>query len=280
MKPDLPILQFEEKILTTVNENPVVVIIGETGSGKSTQLSQILLRNGYTQSPESSQPRRVAAVSVSRRVAQELHVRLGDEVGYAIRFEDRTSERTRIKYLTDGVLLRESLSDPELKQYSVIILDEAHERSLNTDILMGLMKRLIKLRSSNLKVLITSATLDGEKVSDFFSECHILNVPGKLFPVEILYSAEKSKSYIESSLRKAIDIHVNEPEGDILIFMTGQDDIEKLVSRLEEKIQSLEVGSCMDAVVLPLHGSLPPEMQASCHLRLLWSSLTSYHFNE
>ncbi|GKA96138.1 probable pre-mRNA-splicing factor ATP-dependent RNA helicase DEAH4 [Tanacetum coccineum] len=181
-----------------------------------------------------------------QRVAQELDVRLGDEVGYAIRFEDKTSERTRIKYLTDGVLLRESLSDPELKQYSVIILDEAHERSLNTDILMGLMKRLIKLRASNLKVLITSATLDSEKVSDFFSEY----------------------------------IHVNEPEGDILIFMTGQDDIEKLVSRLEEKIQSLEVGSCMDAVVLPLHGSLPPEMEASCLLRLLWISLTNYHINE
>nr|GEW73319.1 probable pre-mRNA-splicing factor ATP-dependent RNA helicase DEAH4 [Tanacetum cinerariifolium]GEW90074.1 probable pre-mRNA-splicing factor ATP-dependent RNA helicase DEAH4 [Tanacetum cinerariifolium] len=102
----------------------------------------------------------------AKRVAQELYVRLGDEVGYAIRFEDKTLERTRIKYLTDGVLLRENLSDPELKQYSVIILDEAHEKSLNTDILMGLMKRLIKLRSSNLKVLITSATLDGEKVTE------------------------------------------------------------------------------------------------------------------
>lgn len=221
---NLPILQFEDKILETVKDNTVVVIIGETGSGKSTQLSQILHRSGYSKSGAIAvtQPRRVAAVTVSRRVAQELDVRLGEEVGYAIRFEDRTSEKTRIKYLTDGVLLRESLSNPELNQYSVIILDEAHERSLNTDILLGLMKRLIKFRASNLKVLITSATLDGEKVSKFFSDCPILNVPGKLFPVEILYSSERPKSYLESCLKTAIDIHAHEQEGDILIFMTGQ----------------------------------------------------------
>jgi ATP-dependent RNA helicase DHX8/PRP22 len=139
-----------------------------------------------------------------RRVAQELGVPLGDEVGYAIRFEDRTSERTCIKYLTDGVLLRESLSNPELKQYSVIILDEAHERSLNTDILLGLMKRLIKDRASDLKVLITSATLDGLKVSKFFSGCPVLNIPGTLFPVEKFYSTERPTNYIESSLRTAI----------------------------------------------------------------------------
>ncbi|XP_021899621.1 probable pre-mRNA-splicing factor ATP-dependent RNA helicase DEAH4 isoform X2 [Carica papaya] len=260
---DLPILQFEEKIIETVEQNPVVVIIGETGSGKSTQLSQILHRRGYTKSGiiAVTQPRRVAAVSVSRRVAQELGVRLGEEVGYAIRFEDRTSERTLIKYLTDGVLLRESLSNPELNHYSVIILDEAHERSLNTDILLGLMKRLVKMRASNLKVLITSATLDGEKVSEFFSNCPVLTVPGKLYPVEILYSKERPTSYLEASLRAAIEIHVREPEGDILIFMTGQDDIEKLVSKLEDKVQTLEEGSCTDAIILPLHGSLPPEMQ-------------------
>eukprot|EP00261_Vitis_vinifera_P036203 XP_019077446.1 PREDICTED: probable pre-mRNA-splicing factor ATP-dependent RNA helicase DEAH4 isoform X3 [Vitis vinifera] len=259
----LPILQFEEKIIDIVEQNSVVVIIGETGSGKSTQLSQILYRRGYTNSGNVAvtQPRRVAAVSVARRVAQELGVQLGEEVGYAIRFEDRTSERTRIKYLTDGVLLRESLSNPDLSQYSVIILDEAHERSLNTDILLGLMKRLVKMRASNLKVLITSATLDGSKVSRFFSNCPILTVPGKLFPVEILYSAELPKSYIESSLKTAIDIHVREPEGDVLIFMTGQDDIEKLVVKLEERVRSLEEGSCMDAIILPLHGSLPPELQ-------------------
>ncbi|CAA0818351.1 RNA helicase family protein [Striga hermonthica] len=259
----LPILQFEEKIAETVEKNSIVVVIGETGSGKSTQLSQILHRRGYTKSGciAVTQPRRVAAVSVSRRVAQELDVKLGEEVGYAIRFEDRTSEKTLIKYLTDGVLLRESLSNPELNHYSVIILDEAHERSLNTDILLGLMKRLIKFRASNLKILITSATLDGEKVSRFFSNCPILNVPGKLFPVEIQHSSERPKSYIEASLKTAIDIHVREPEGDVLIFMTGQDDIEKLVSKLEERIQTLEEGSCMDAIILPLHGSLPPELQ-------------------
>jgi ATP-dependent RNA helicase DHX8/PRP22 len=148
-----------------------------------------------------------------------------------------------------------------LDDYSVIILDEAHERSLNTDILLGLVKRLVRIRASNFKVLITSATLDGEKVSEFFSGCPVLNVPGKLYPVEILYSKERPVSYIESSLKVAIDIHVREPEGDILIFMTGQDDIEKLVSRLEEKVRSLAEGSCMDAIIYPLHGSLPPEMQ-------------------
>ncbi|KAM3303778.1 putative pre-mRNA-splicing factor ATP-dependent RNA helicase DEAH4 isoform X2 [Capsicum chacoense] len=260
---DLPIVRFEEIIAETVEKNPVVVVIGETGSGKSTQLPQILYRRGYAKSGiiAVTQPRRVAAVSVSRRVAQEQNVRIGEEVGYAIRFEDRTSEKTRIKYLTDGVLLRESLFDPELNQYSVIILDEAHERSLNTDILLGLMKRLIKWRYSSLKVLITSATLDGGKVSRFFSDCPVLTVPGELFPVEIVHISERPKNYVEASVKKAIDIHVREPEGDILIFLTGQDDIEKLVLKLEEKVQSLEEGSCMDALILPLHGSLPPEMQ-------------------
>ncbi|KAF3788561.1 putative pre-mRNA-splicing factor ATP-dependent RNA helicase [Nymphaea thermarum] len=304
---ELPILKFEEEIVETVRKNSVVVLIGETGSGKSTQLSQILHRHGYTKSRAIgiTQPRRVAAVSVSRRVASELGVTLGEEVGYAIRFEDRTSQKTCIKYLTDGVLLRESLSDPELNHYSVIILDEAHERSLNTDILLGLMKRLIKVRPSNLKVLITSATLDGAKVSKFFSGCPVLTIPGKLFPVEIHYSKGTPTSYLEASIGTALgdessmadtvlqvkagnnshvgsklrrilsisgfhlsflsftDVHVREPPGDILLFMTGQDDIDKAVKKLEERVTTMEEGSCMDAIILPLHGSLPPEMQAS-----------------
>ncbi|XP_057251447.1 probable pre-mRNA-splicing factor ATP-dependent RNA helicase DEAH4 [Beta vulgaris subsp. vulgaris] len=266
----LPILQFEDKIIDTVNKNIVTVLIGETGSGKSTQLSQILFRHGYANSGTIcvTQPRRVAAVSVSRRVSQEMAVPLGQQVGYAIRFEDRTSPQTRIKYVTDGVLLRESLSDPELRSYSVIILDEAHERSLNMDILMGLVKRLVDIRgSSGFRVLITSATLEGEKVSAFFNGCPVLNVPGKLFPVEVIYRMDDDgggggfRSYVDAALKVAIDIHVKEPEGDILIFMTGQEDIEKLVKKLEDRVRSLEEGSVMDAVIHPLHGSLPPELQ-------------------
>ncbi|MED6150754.1 hypothetical protein PIB30_075599 [Stylosanthes scabra] len=126
---------------------------------------------------------------------------------------------------------------------------------------MGLMKRLVKLRTSNLKVLIKLATLDGDKVLNFFRDCPVLTISGKLYPVEILYSKERPSSYVESSLEIAIDIHVHEPEGDVLIFMTEQDDIEKLVSKLEDKVRALEEGSCMDAIILPLHGSLPPELQ-------------------
>ncbi|XP_073395276.1 probable pre-mRNA-splicing factor ATP-dependent RNA helicase DEAH4 [Physcomitrium patens] len=260
----LPINQYEEQIVDAVAKHSVVVVIGETGSGKTTQLSQILHRAGYTKKGMIgvTQPRRVAAVSVARRVAWEMDVQLGDEVGYSIRFEDRTSKNTLIKYLTDGCLLRECLFDYEFKQYSVIILDEAHERSLNTDILLGLLKRIAQNRDTELKVIITSATLDGQKFSEYFHGCPVVNVPGKLYPVQLLYSTEVPSSYLESAVETAIDVHVREPEGDILVFLTGQDEIEKVLKMLEERVLMLEEGSCLDAIILPLHASLAPEVQA------------------
>ncbi|KAG6542974.1 hypothetical protein Mapa_015666 [Marchantia paleacea] len=260
----LPIHAYTSQILETVSKNAVCVLIGETGSGKTTQLSQMLHQAGYTKSGQIgvTQPRRVAAVSVARRVAFEMGVQVGEDVGYSIRFEDRTSSKTAIKYLTDGCLLRECLFDPELHQYSVIILDEAHERSLNTDILLGLLRRLVRKRKPELKVVITSATLDGEKMSDFFFKCPIVRVPGKLYPVQILYSKERPVSYLDGAVQTALDIHVSKPPGDILLFMTGQDEIEKAIAKLEEEVRGLDEGSCMDVVILPLYGSLPPEMQA------------------
>ena len=153
-------------IASAVKTNAVTVVIGETGSGKTTQIAQILLRSGVVADGSAvavTQPRRVAAVSVAKRVAEEMGVEIGKEVGYSVRFEDRTCRLTRIKYLTDGTLLRELLEDPTLSRYSVVVLDEAHERSLNTDILFGLLKKLVSARE--LKLVITSATLDSEKFS-------------------------------------------------------------------------------------------------------------------
>ncbi|KAI5071455.1 hypothetical protein GOP47_0013706 [Adiantum capillus-veneris] len=263
MADELPVTRFESEIVDLVKKHDVVVIIGETGSGKTTQISQILHRAHFTASGmiAITQPRRVAAVSVARRVASEMNVRLGEEVGYSIRFEDRTSDKTQIKYLTDGCLLRELLSDSELKQYSVIILDEAHERSLNTDVLLGLLKRLAGRKCPDLKIVITSATLDGEKFSSFFSGCPVMKIPGKLFPVEVLYSTEQPINYIESAVQTALEIHTQEGPGDILLFLTGKDEIDKAIKKLEDRIRLLEEGSCMDAVILPLHASLEPELQ-------------------
>ncbi|KIY98452.1 hypothetical protein MNEG_9509, partial [Monoraphidium neglectum] len=171
--PVLPIRLYAEDIRKAVAANDVVVVIGETGSGKTTQLSQILLEAGMAKDGliGVTQPRRVAAVTVARRVAEERGVQVGGEVGYAVRFEDRSSGATRIKYLTDGTLMRECLEDPMLSRYEVIILDEAHERSLNTDILFGLLKKLVTVRERPLKLVVTSATLDGDKFSAYFGDC-------------------------------------------------------------------------------------------------------------
>lgn len=176
----LPIYKLKDELVKAVTENQILVVIGETGSGKTTQITQYLAEAGFTVRGKigCTQPRRVAAMSVAKRVAEEFGCRLGQEVGYTIRFEDCTTNETVIKYMTDGMLLRECLIDPDLKQYSVIMLDEAHERTIHTDVLFGLLKTAVKKRPE-LKCIVTSATLDAVKFSQYFFEAPIFTIPGK-----------------------------------------------------------------------------------------------------
>lgn len=171
----LPIYKLKEELIRAVYENQILVVIGETGSGKTTQITQYLAEAGYSTRGKigCTQPRRVAAMSVAKRVAEEFGCRLGQEVGYTIRFEDCTSPETKIKYMTDGMLLRECLIDSDMKQYSVIMLDEAHERTIHTDVLFGLMKKAV-LKRKDLKLIVTSATLDSVKFSEYFFKLQFL----------------------------------------------------------------------------------------------------------
>lgn len=198
------------------------MVIGETGSGKTTQITQYIAEHGFLSSGKlaCTQPRRVAAMSVAKRVSEEFGCRLGQEVGYTIRFEDCTSPETKIKYMTDGMLLRECLIDSELNQYSVIMLDEAHERTIYTDVLFGLMKKAVRKRP-DLKLIVTSATLDAVKFSTYFFEAPIFTIPGRTFPVEILYTKEAESDYLDAALITVMQIHLTEPPGDILVFLTG-----------------------------------------------------------
>ncbi|KAK2085393.1 Pre-mRNA-splicing factor ATP-dependent RNA helicase PRP16 [Saguinus oedipus] len=195
-EPDKPVTE-DGKV--DYRDNSIVIVVGETGSGKTTQLTQYLHEDGYTDYGMigCTQPRRVAAMSVAKRVSEEMGGNLGEEVGYAIRFEDCTSENTLIKYMTDGILLRESLREADLDHYSAIIMDEAHERSLNTDVLFGLLREVVA-RRSDLKLIVTSATMDAEKFAAFFGNVPIFHIPGRTFPVDILFSKRpRRQAYLE-----------------------------------------------------------------------------------
>ena len=243
----------------------ILVFVGETGSGKTTQIPQFVLFDDLPQAQHKliacTQPRRVAAMSVAQRVANEMDVNLGDEVGYSIRFEDVTSQKTVLKYMTDGMLLREAMNDHNLQRYSTIILDEAHERTLATDILMGLLKEVAE-RRPDLKIIIMSATLDAQKFQSYFNNAPLLAVPGRTHPVEIFYTEEPERDYVEAALRTVLQIHATEPEGDILLFLTGEEEIEdacrKISLEVDEMIREADAGPMK---VYPLYGTLPPAMQ-------------------
>jgi ATP-dependent RNA helicase DHX8/PRP22 len=263
IRASLPIASLRGELMQAIADNQVLVVIGETGSGKTTQITQYLAECGYARKGRigCTQPRRVAATSVAQRVAEECGVKLGEEVGYAIRFDDCTSARTRIKYMTDGVLLRECLMDPRLSAYSVLILDEAHERTIHTDVLFGLLKEAVRQRPNDLKLIVTSATLDAERFSEYFLSAPIFTILGRTFPVEILYTKEPQADYLDASLQTVLEIHLASPPGDILLFLTGQEEIETAAQVLGERMQALGGKRLPELIILPVYSALPSEMQ-------------------
>lgn len=257
----LPIFAIREELLNIVRDNQVVIVVGETGSGKTTQLTQYMHEDGYTNYGMigCTQPRRVAAMSVAKRVSEEFGCKLGEEVGYAIRFEDVTSEETIIKYMTDGILLRESLRESDLDHYSVVIMDEAHERSLNTDVLFGLLREVIS-RRRDMKLIVTSATMDARKFADFFGNVPTFQIPGRTFPVDIFFSKNVVEDYVDGAVKQALQIHLTPAKGDILIFMPGQEDIEVTCDLITERLD--EVDEAPPLAVLPIYSQLPSDLQA------------------
>lgn len=257
----LPAFAVREDLLRVIRDNQVVIVVGQTGSGKTTQLTQFLYEDGYGKTGliGCTQPRRVAAMSVAKRVSEEMEVKLGGKVGYAIRFEDCTSRETTIKYMTDGVLLREFLVDTDLDKYSCIIMDEAHERALNTDILMGLFKKVLA-RRRDLKLIVTSATMNAKRFSDFYGSAPEFIIPGRTFPVDIQYSRSPCEDYVDSAVKQALAIHVSQSAGDILVFMTGQEDIEVTCELMEERLKLLNDPPKLS--ILPIYSQMPADLQA------------------
>ncbi|XP_071304092.1 probable ATP-dependent RNA helicase DHX40 isoform X3 [Agelaius tricolor] len=278
--PALPIRRSRRELVEAVRERPFLIVTGETGSGKSTQLPRYLYEAGLARHGAIgvTQPRRVATVSVAQRVAEEMGCALGALVGYQVRFDDCTCEDTAIRYMTDGCLLRQILADPLLSKYSIIILDEAHERSLSTDILFGLLKKLFLQekpagRRTDMKVVVMSATLQVEKLSEFFGHCPVLHIPGRSYPVKEIFCNllsprdVGSSAYVTEAVKVALDVHLNEPEGDILVFLTGQNEIERACDLLFKRAESIDYRyevhdrAVEGLLILPLYGSMSTDQQ-------------------
>lgn len=255
----LPIAKHRDAILKSVADNQVTIIVGETGSGKTTAVPQYLYEAGFGKSGMIgvTEPRRIAAISVAKFVASNLNVAVGKTVAHKIRFDDTTDADTVVKFMTDGILLREFHDDPLLSRYAVIMVDEAHERSANIDFLLGLLKQVLAKRPE-LRLVVASATIDANKFSNYFGGAPVLRIDGRLHGVEIVWSETNhwyEKDRINATVSTIRQILDTSSEGDILVFLTGIDEI----NAVEEEMGYLR-GS-YDLVVLPAHGSLSPEDQ-------------------
>lgn len=263
-------------------------MVGETSSGKTTQVPQFLHEAGWSDRKmviACTQPRRVAAMTVAQRVAEEMGVPLGAEVGYAVRFEEACDpEKVRIKYLTDGVLLREMMSDPLLSRYSVIMVDEAHERSQQTDLLLGLLKK-VRRKRPDLRLVISSATIDAELFREYFREPPsrtesgaaastsspsgdpaVLSVQGRTYAVQLHYLASPCSSYVNAAVETALKLHGNDgAPGDVLVFLTGQEECETAVQRIHADSrakQGRSGGRSSEVLAVALYAGLPRDAQA------------------
>ncbi len=249
--PELPVSAHREQLLAAIGDHQVVVVAGETGSGKTTQLPKLCLELGR-ESIAHTQPRRIAARTVAQRIAEELGVKLGAEVGYAVRFNDRTSPDTRVRLVTDGLLLAEIGRDRELRRYDTIIVDEAHERSLNIDFLLGYLARLLP-RRPELKVIITSATIDPERFSAHFGGAPIVEVSGRTYPVEVRYRPPAPDADVEAdqpeAIADAVEELLTEDRGDVLVFLSGEREIRDTAEVLRGRRRD-------EVEVLPLYARL------------------------
>ncbi|AMD20894.1 HDR152Cp [Eremothecium sinecaudum] len=261
----LPVYQNSDVILEHIRGNKVTILIGETGSGKSTQIPQLLLqeatRGGIKGAIAVTQPRRVAAINLATRVAEEYGCNVGSTVGYSVRFDNRThATKTKLKYLTDGMLLRELMLDRKLKEYKVVMIDEAHERTILTDLILGFLKHLLLTTRPDLKVVVMSATLQAEKFSHFFENAPILFVEGRKFPVETFYVSQACDDIVDATVRCCVQLNSGEQLGDILCFLPGQEEIDKVVDILNKVSDHLGAG-VPRLVALPLYAALPPAAQ-------------------
>ncbi|KAI0875680.1 P-loop containing nucleoside triphosphate hydrolase protein [Hypoxylon argillaceum] len=259
----LPIYKYRDEFIAAIEQHQILVLVGETGSGKTTQLPQYLHEAGYTKDGLKvgcTQPRRVAAMSVAARVAEEMGVKVGNEVGYSIRFEDNTSDKTILKYMTDGMLLREFMTEPDLAGYSALMIDEAHERTVHTDILLALVKDLARERP-DLKLLISSATMNAEKFATYFDDAPIFNIPGRRYPVDIYYTPAPEANYLTAAITTIFQIHTSQGRGDILVFLTGQDEIESAEQQLTDTARKLG-NRVKELIICPIYANLPSDLQS------------------